>query len=94
MHLEDDENNGLTVLIIFWVPGSDLRGGSHVLFSNRLGSEGAAVVVRELQGVGLVLCGEYHAVMHANLAVTSQSGERFMVSAYCGSPLFRKMGVL
>ena len=48
MHLEDDENNGLTVLIIFWVPGSDLRGGSHVLFKR----EGKILLVDNAWGGG------------------------------------------
>ena len=87
------ENYGLTILVVVAIGKASLHGGSHVLFSNAVGAEGRAVVVRDWRW-GCVLMGSYADVMHANLAVTNKDGDRLCVTAYCGAPMLRKQGAL
>ena len=80
----DDKNDGITALLI--VSSAGMEGGDHVLFSNNLLT---AVMVEHLDGVGMLIIGDYKRVLHGNLSTIV--GDRLVVNAYSSARVVSRL---
>lgn len=80
----DDRNEGLTALLIVGL--HELRGGAHVLFGCDLHD---AIVVEHVEGVGVLIIGDYKRCLHGNLSTIA--GDRLVVNAYSSARLVSRL---